>query len=126
MAIFIPPDLSPSELIVCDRIQELRKQLKFATATPRRWSGLMRRLTLARNIRGSNSIEGYKATVDDSIAAVEGDEPMHAEPETWMALTGYRNAMTYVLQLARDPNFRLHEGYVRSLHYMMLAHDLEK
>jgi Fic family protein len=126
MAIFRHPELSPSELNVCSRIQELRKQLKFATATPRRWSGLMRRLTLARNIRGSNSIEGYKATVDDSLAVIEGDEPLEAGPETWTALTGYRNAMTYVLQLAKDPNFRLHEGYIRSLHYMMMAHDLDK
>jgi Fic family protein len=86
----------------------------------------MRRLTLARNIRGSNSIEGYKASVEDSIAAVEGDEPIQAAPETWMALLGYRNAMTYVLQLAKDPNFKLHQGYIRSLHYMMIAHDLSK
>src|SRR5205085_1568323 len=120
------PDLSPSELMVCEKIQDLRKQLKFATATPRRWSGLMRRLTLARNIRGSNSIEGYKASVEDAVAAVDGEEPLNAGHETWMALLGYRNAMTYVLQLAKDPNFKLHEGYIRSLHYMMMAHDLDK
>lgn len=124
--IFKTPELNSSEIRVCGLIAEHRKKLRFVTATPRRWSGLMRRLTLARNIRGSNSIEGYKASVDDAMAVMEGDETTDASDETVAALTGYRNAMTYVLQLAKDPNFKLHEGYIRSLHYMMLAHDLAK
>ncbi len=124
--IFKTPQLDRSETKACDLILELRKKLRFVTASPRRWSGLMRRLTLARNIRGSNSIEGYRASVDDAIAVVEGDETMQANDETVLALTGYRNAMTYVLQLAKDQNFKLHEGYLRSLHYMMVAHDLSK
>ncbi len=104
----------------------MRRQLKYATGTPRRWSGLLRRNTLARAIRGSNSIEGYKATVEDAIAVVEGEEPTEAEPETRFALVGYQNAMTYVLQLAKDPNFVYSEGYIRSLHFMMVQHDLSK
>lgn len=124
--IFTPPKLNQSEIKVCGLIGELRKNLRFRIATPRRWSGLLRRLTLARNIRGSNSIEGYRASVDDAMAVVEGEETLDANQETVLALTGYRNAMTYVLQLARDPNFKLHEGYIRSLHYMMIAHDLAK
>lgn len=124
--IFKTPELSPADIKVCELISELRKKLRFNTATPRRWSGLLRRLTLARNIRGSNSIEGYRASVDDAIAVIEGEETLDANDETVLALTGYRNAMTYVLQLAKDPNFKLHEGYIRSLHYMMIAHDLSK
>jgi len=32
--------------------------------------------------------------------------------------------MTFVLQLSKDPNFEFNEGFLRSLHYMMLQHDL--
>lgn len=124
--IFKTPEPKKSERAVIERILEIRKQMRFMLATPRRWSGQMRRLTLARNIRGSNSIEGYKASVEDAIAVVEGEEPLDTNSETRMALIGYRNAMTYVLELSKDPNFKFHEGYIRSLHYMMLAHDLNK
>jgi Fic family protein len=124
--IFATPKLNDETKEVLERIAVMRRQLKFATSTPRRWSGLLRRNTLARAIRGSNSIEGYKATVEDVIAAVEGEEPMQAGHETWMAVVGYRNAMTYVLQLARDTNFTYDAGCIRSLHYMMLSHDLDK
>ncbi len=65
-------------------------------------------------------------TADDAIAAVAGEEPLQAEREAWSAVTGYRNALTYVLQLATDPHFSYSEGLIRSLHYMMLLHDLSK
>jgi Fic family protein len=84
------------------------------------------RNTLARAIRGSNSIEGYLVSQEDAIAAVDGEEPLGAGKETWLEIIGYRNAMTYVLQLSKDSNFNVNEGYVRSLHYMILQHDLKK
>jgi Fic family protein len=65
-------------------------------------------------------------TFEDAIAAAEGEEPLDAARETWAAVTGYRNAMTYVLQLADDPNFAHSEGLLRSLHFMMLSYDLSK
>ncbi len=34
--------------------------------------------------------------------------------------------MTYVLQLASDPHFRYHEGFLRGLHFMMISYDLTK
>jgi Fic family protein len=95
-------------------------------SSPPRWNGTLRRTTFARAIRGSNSIEGYLVSVEDAIAAVEGEEPLNAQRETWLAVTGYRNAMTYVLQLAKDPNFSMNDGYLRSLHFMMLHYDLSK
>ena len=65
-------------------------------------------------------------TRDDALAAVEDDEPMTAEKPTWQATLGYRNAMTYVLQLASDPHFSYNEGLIRSLHFMMMQHELPK
>ncbi len=125
--LYDPPELSELEQAVLSRIADLRKRLRFATSTPRRWSGLLRRNMLAQAIRGSNSIEGYVASVEDVVAAVEGDAPFsETENETWQAVIGYRNALTYVLQLSKDPAFRYQEGFIRSLHFMMMQHDLGK
>ena len=120
------PRLHAPERKVLDDIAAVRDQLKSRIGVPRRWVGVLRRNTLARAIRGSNSIEGFNVTADDAIAAAEGEEPLQAEREAWLAVTGYRNAMTYVLQLASDPHFSYNEGFIRSLHYMMLLHDLSK
>lgn len=118
--------LTPAEKDVIARIEEARKTLKYNLATPRRWKGLLRRNTLARAVRGSNSIEGFNVTAEDAIAAVEGEEPLEADRESWLAVTGYRTAMTFVLQLTKDPNFIYNEGFIRSLHFMMMQHDLAK
>jgi Fic family protein len=111
---------------VIAKIEDARRALKYNLATPRRWKGLLRRNTLARAVRGSNSIEGYNVTAEDAIAAVEGEEPLDADRESWSAVTGYRTAMTFVLQLTKDPNFAYSEGFIRSLHFMMVQHDLSK
>jgi Fic family protein len=83
-------------------------------------------VSLARAIQGSNSIEGYSVALDDAVAAADDEQPLDAQRETWMAVLGYRDAMTYVLQLADDPRVTIDESLVRSLHFMMLKHDLSK
>jgi Fic family protein len=84
------------------------------------------RQIFARNLQGSNTIEGYNVTKDDAVAAIANDQPMDADAETWMAVTGYRDAMTYVLQLADDPTFSCGPELVKSLHFIMLRYDLDK
>lgn len=124
--LFSADEIRQPETDVIKKIEDARKALKYNLATPRRWRGLLRRNTLARAIRGSNSIEGYNVSPEDAIAAAEGEEPLDADRESWFAVTGYRTAMTFVLQLARDPNLIYSEGFIRSLHFMMLQHDLKK
>jgi Fic family protein len=124
--LFKTAPLTEQELQVIAAIDDTRKALKYNLATPRRWKGLLRRNTFARAIRGSNSIEGYNVTAEDAIAAAEGGEPQDAEREAWLAVTGYRAAMTFVLQLAKDPSFRYNDGFLRSMHFMMVQHDLSK
>jgi hypothetical protein len=60
-----------------------------------------RRARAARAIQGSNSIEGFDAALDDAAAVAIGEAPLDASEETRLALAGYRDAMTYVLQLER-------------------------
>jgi len=124
--IFKAEKLTSAEKDVISKIEEARRTLRYNLATPRRWKELLRRNTLARAVRGSNSIEGYNVTAEDAIAAVEGEGPLSADREAWLAVTGYRTAMTFVLQLTKDPNFIYSEGFIRGLHFMMLQHDLKK
>ena len=77
--IFHSPDLTEQELQVISRIDRVRDALRNQLPEERRWVGLLRRVMLARAIRGSNSIEGYNVTLDDAAAAVAGEPPLEAE-----------------------------------------------
>jgi len=124
--LFQTPHLDAREREVLDEVFRLRETLRWQVSAPRRWVGSLRRLSFARAVQGSNTIEGYDATLEDVAAVVAGEEPLAAGAETRRALEGYRDAMTYVLQLAEDPHFRFDETLLRSLHFMMLGYDLSK
>ena len=124
--LFQTPTLNDIELKMLEAVNSTRDKLKYALRAPRRWVGLLRRNMFARNIRGSNSIEGYDVSAEDAIAAVAGEDPLDAQSEAWLAVKGYRDAMTFVLQLATDPHFRYNDGFLRGLHFMMISHDLTK
>lgn len=124
--LFKTPSLTVEEKEVLAEVENLRENLRYVIRLSPRWTGLLRRTAFARAIQGSNTIEGYDVTVEDAIAAVEGEEPLDAESESWAAVMGYRNAMSYVLQLCDDPHFSYSAALLRSLHYMMLHYDLSK
>lgn len=123
--IYRVPEIGESENAALERIAELRRELRYYVAEPRRWVGSLRRVLGARAIRGSNSIEGFNVSVEDALAAIEGDEPAEAEATDWLAVLGYRRAMTYVLQLAQDEHFEFSPGLIRSLHFMMTEYTLD-
>jgi len=123
--IFSPPANLDEEAAAIDRIDQLRRQLKWRVAEePRQWRGGLRRLTLAKAIQASNAIEGYNASVDDVMAVVEDEEPLDAPAQTRLALEGYRDALTYVLQLADEDDVVIDQSLLKALHYMLLKHDL--
>jgi Fic family protein len=125
--VFKTPECGPIELRVLALIDEARQQLRFRVAEPKRWSGSLRRMAFARAVQGSNSIEGYNASLDDVLAAVDGEPTLNADEETRLALAGYRDAMTYVLQIAQDQKApQVDEGLLKALHFMMIKHDLSK
>jgi Fic family protein len=124
--LFRTPEITDRETKALDDVESIRQSLKHALTKPRRWLGLLRRNMFARNIRASNSIEGYNVSAEDAVAVVEGEEPLNAERETWAAVKGYRDAMTFVLQLANDENFLYGDGFIRGLHFMMINYDLSK
>jgi|SRR6187549_165443 len=124
--IFETPSLRDDESEVLQLLTEQRERLRDRVREPRRWTGTMRQMAFARAIQGSNSIEGYNASLDDVVAEVEGEPTLSADEETQHALAGYRDAMTYVLQIADDHRLAVDEGLIKSLHFMMIKHDLRK
>src|SRR5665213_1184681 len=125
--VYRTPTLQPVEIEVLDLIDDLRDQPKrYVDPEPRRWFGTLRRMAFARAIQASNSIEGYDASLDDVVAAVDDEPTLSADEETRLALSGYRDAMTYVLAVAQDPAATVDEGLLKSLHFMMLKHRLDK
>lgn len=124
--VYETPQLLDEENSAIERIDALRSQLSHQVSVPRRWLGSLRRQQYARAVQGSNSIEGYDALLDDVMAAIDDDKPLDAEAETVAALQGYRDAMTYVLQLAEEPDLEVDETLVKALHFMMLKYDLSK
>jgi Fic family protein len=112
-------------LQVIELIMNLRQQLRYALSDERRrWTGMLRRSTLAKAIQGSNSIEGYNVNYNDAIAAVDGEEPVDAAHKEWANILGYRQALTYALQLTADAHAEIEEATIRAMHFMMLSHDM--
>ncbi len=125
--IFATPPLADEDRAVLALIRDLKESLRYTVAqSPNRWKGSLRRNTFARALRGSNSIEGINASLSDAVAIIDDEKPETVDEETFRALTGYRNALTYVLQTHDDPHFELHAQVVKSLHFMMLSYDLTK
>jgi len=122
--LFAVPVLSALDEQVIGEVEEKREALRHSVAEPPRWKGFLRRTLLAAAVQGSNSIEGYVVDDQDAVAAVEGQEPVSADERTWLEIRGYRQALTYVLQLGQDADFRYDAGVLRSLHFMLLSHDL--
>ncbi|MCC7274472.1 MAG: Fic family protein [Alphaproteobacteria bacterium] len=125
--IYTTPPLERVDEAVMALIQEARDVLRYTVAqAPNRWTGSLRRSTFARAVQGSNSIEGINASLSDAAAIIDDERPETVDEETFRALAGYRNAMTYILQTHDDPYFELNAQVVKSLHFMMLSYDLTK
>lgn len=125
--IYQSPPLEDADRAVLLMIYRQKERLKlFTSNAPRRWFGSLRRSTMARAIQGSNSIEGYHATLDDAMAAVENEAMSDERTETARAIKGYRDALTYICQTVGDPQLEISGQLLKSLHFMMLGFDLTK
>lgn len=120
------PPLTSTDKEVLVELATMRNALVDQIRTSRRWVGRLRRTAVARAIQGSNSIEGYVVALDDADAALEGDEPLSADAQTFREIAGYRQALGFVLATASDQNFTLDSSVLRSMHYMLLSHALDK
>src|SRR5438309_1007259 len=120
--IFALKPLPADYIQVIERIMYLRDTLKIHTSdSMNRWWGPLARMAAARAMVGTNSIEGINVTLDDAVAVVDGEAPTTPQGENYAALRGYWNAMTYIVQLSKDPTYVHNENTIKGLHYMMLG-----
>ena len=124
--LFTSADLDLEDHQVISEVHEIRASLADVLRAPRRWTGSLRRTAAARAIQGSNTIEGYTVTDEDAAAAVDDEPPLSANAATWAEILGYRRVLTYVLNVATQPGFVVDESALRSMHFMLLEHDLAK
>ncbi len=124
--LYTVPPLTSEDEVVLGEIHRMRKDLRHVLRTPRRWEGVRRRSALARNIQGSNSIEGYEVAEDDAAAAIDGEEPFSADEKTFLEIQGYRQALGYALAMSDTDYAAFDTTELRAMHYMMLSHDLSK
>ena len=97
----------------------------FVVREPRRWTGFLARMTRARALAGSNSVEGIDVSEDDAIAAIDREDPANTDRETWQAVIGYREAMDYIRQRRLSPTFRITEDVLLAVHFMICQSDLK-
>lgn len=127
--IYSTPELGPDEGRVIRQIENIKSRIKAATGTDgatNRWLGPLRRDLAARHIQGSNSIEGILLSMEEAAALVADEEPLDEKTKAWLDAEGYKRAMTYVLQLAKDEDFTYSANLIKSLHFMMLEHEMDK
>lgn len=124
--LFTYPRIDAAEERVLAQIAELREKLKFnVNAEPRRWTGLLARMTRARALRASNSIEGINISNEDALAAVDGEEQADADRPTRLSIEGFQSAMNYILQRCRDQSLRFSLDMILSIHFMITQSDLK-
>ena len=116
--------LDDEEKRVEDSMARIRRHLRHYVVTePRRWTGLLARMTRARALAGSNSVEGIEVSDEDAIAAIDGEDPTNTDRDTWRAVVGYREAMDYILQRRQSPSFIISEDVLLAVHFMICQPD---
>ncbi|MDA0634776.1 Fic family protein [Nonomuraea sp. MCN248] len=114
------PRLGDVDRRVLDEIESMRHDLRMQVRPQERWTKQLRRSLTARAIVGSNTIEGYAASVDDVEALMAGEAPLETSDTTRRELEGYQRAMTYIQALSdAGDGFRYDLGLLNGLHFMM-------
>jgi Fic family protein len=120
------PALDVADKTVLAEIEDMRQDLEYRLAETHRWDGQLRRRLQALAIQGSNSIEGYQASVEDIQSIMSGEEPLEASASVAKEIAGYQQALTYIGVLSRAPVFRYDIGLLNGLNFMMIGHHRNK
>jgi Fic family protein len=122
--LFATPKLTQSDLRVIEEIEALRSEFRHRLAEPRRWEGQLRRSLTAAAVRGSTHIEGYTISPEDAETLMLGGEiSPDTDEATRSAVTGYRDALTYIQRAAGFKIFAWDHTLLSALHFMMTRAD---
>src|SRR5216683_6804123 len=120
MPIFPTPPKSPGLMRRLDELDVLRRYLALNlgdSAQP--WTGALRRLAAAEATVGSTSIEGYGASIEDTVEILAGRPAAKASEETQRIIAAYGQAMDRVAVLADDPHFEWTSQTILDLHFLV-------
>ncbi|GII93029.1 Fic family protein [Sinosporangium siamense] len=121
------PELDEADHRTLEGIERMRHDIGIHIRPQARWTKQLQRSLTARAIVGSNTIEGYAASVDDVEALMAGEEPLESSERTRRELEGYQRAMTYSQSLSdAGPGFRFDAGLLNGLHFMIQEHHPDK
>lgn len=90
---------------------------KFTMA--KTWNGRLRRDLEVEAVAASTSMEGVNATADEVRRILAGEKPDTVTEEDQRLVTGYRNAMTFVVRQADNPALIWDRGLLSNLHYQV-------
>jgi Fic family protein len=120
MAIYAIPPKSPTLLKRLDELDELRRYLaQHLGDSAQPWTGALRRLAAAEATVGSTSIEGYGASVEDTVEILAGRHPSGPSEETQRIIAAYAQAMDRVAVLADDLRFQWSPQTMLDLHFLV-------
>jgi Fic family protein len=120
MAIYATPAKSPALLRRLEQLDELRRYLAQNlgdSAQP--WTGALRRIAAAEAAVGSTSIEGFGASLEDTVEILAGRHPSGASDETQRIIAAYAQAMDRVAVLADDRRFQWSAQTILDLHFLV-------
>src|ERR1700694_5329004 len=120
MPIYATPPKSPALLRRLEELDELRRYLAQHlgdSALP--WTGALRRLAAAEATGGSPAMEGYGASLEDTVEILAGRHPAGASDETQRIIAAYAQAMDRVAVLADDRRFQWSAQTMLDLHFLV-------
>jgi Fic family protein len=117
---FFPFDASHEQRRLAE-LDDWRRQMDEGRPIPRRWASRLRRDLEAESVAASTRMEGVPVTVDDVRQILAGDPPRSVAPGDVELVRGYRDAMTFVLRRADDPNFEWNRELLVGIHDRVMA-----
>src|ERR1700716_2896400 len=120
MAIYSTPPKSAAILRRLEELDESRRYLaRHLGDSAQPWTGALRRLAAAEATVGSTSIEGYGASLEDTVEILAGRHPSGTSDETQRIIAAYAQAMDRVAVLADDKHFQWTSQTVLDLHFLI-------
>ena len=120
MPIYTTPPKSPAILRRLEELDELRRYLAQQLGTSAQpWTGALRRLAAAEATVGSTSIEGYGASLEDTVEILAGRHPSSTSDETQRIIAAYAQAMDRVGVLSEDHRFDWSPQTILELHFLV-------
>src|SRR5712692_7935300 len=120
MAIYATPPKSAAILHRLEELDELRRYLaQHLRDSAQPWTGALRRLAAAEATVGSTSIEGYGASLEDTVEILAGRHPSGTSEETQRIISAYAQAMDRIAVLADDHGFQWSPQAMLDLHFLI-------